>query len=298
VATSSALETGNLTQRPAQFEAPSLLRLWHLTSLDAPTVALVWTFCFAWLAHLRLPFWPPVALALAAWSVYITDRLLDARFAHHKSTASSLQERHNFHWKHRARFLPVAILTAVAAVALDLHYMPYAARVYASFLATAALVYFAAVHSIRLPSRIDSHRFVLARFFLPKELLVAVIFTLACAGPAWVRSNTSTRLASLATIFAFIALAWLNCRAIDAWESTLPPRAPIFLHAILLAAVALAAAAIALRSPRTAAMFFAASISAALLALLDRRRCRFAPTTLRAAADLALLVPAALLVLP
>lgn len=60
-------------------DAPLLLRYWHLSSLDAPTVAVVWSLGFAWAAGVRLPVWIPILLALVAWAVYIGDRLLDAR---------------------------------------------------------------------------------------------------------------------------------------------------------------------------------------------------------------------------
>jgi len=58
-----------------QWVAPVPLRLWHLASLDAPTVAVVWTLGFAWAASVRLPPWIPVLLALATWAVYVADRL-------------------------------------------------------------------------------------------------------------------------------------------------------------------------------------------------------------------------------
>jgi hypothetical protein len=48
-------------------EAPNLLRLWHLSSLDAPTVAAVWSLGFAKAAGVRLPEWGPVLLILVTW---------------------------------------------------------------------------------------------------------------------------------------------------------------------------------------------------------------------------------------
>ena len=61
------------------WDAPIPLRFWHLASLDAPTVALVWSLGFAWAAGVGLPVWAPLLLALVAWAVYVGDRLLDAR---------------------------------------------------------------------------------------------------------------------------------------------------------------------------------------------------------------------------
>jgi hypothetical protein len=273
----------------SRLDAPVYLRLWHLTSLDAPTVAVVWTLAFAWIARIHLPIWLPAVLALAAWSAYIGDRLLDAR-----SPNGSLRTRHHFHWQHRCIFVPIAAAAAIAAVLLVLHSMPTAARARDSVLAVAALAYFTSVHSPWHPP--------LPRFTLPKELLVGILFTVACATPAWTRAHTE-RFALLLPVLIFTALAWLNCHAIEAWESQLESRktkfAPVSQLAIALAAITFSAAAIAaiLHSPRPAALLGAAAMSALLLALLDQRKHSLTPIALRAAADLVLLTPLALLIL-
>jgi hypothetical protein len=263
--------------------------LWHLTSLDAPTVAVVWTLAFAWAAQVHLPLWLSPALALAAWSVYIGDRLLDARNAR-----TPLRERHYFHWRHRRIFVPIALVAAATAVAIFLHFMPVAARGRNSALAAAALLYFGSVHNpwqSALPK---------IRFHMPKELLVGILFTLACATPTWARSLTPERLELLAPIFAFIALAWLNCEAIEVWESggTSAQSSRIFPLGVSLAVACVVAAwiPVTLGYPRQAALLAAAASSAALLAWLDDRRRSMSPVGLRAAADLVLLTPLILLV--
>lgn len=65
--------------RNEPLQVPLLFRLWHLSSLDAPTVAIVWSLAFAWTANVRLPWWVLVLLPLGVWTVYVADRLLDAR---------------------------------------------------------------------------------------------------------------------------------------------------------------------------------------------------------------------------
>ena len=60
-------------------KASGPLVLWHLLSLDAPTVAALWTWFIARANHIRLPLASPVAMALAVWMLYAADRLLDAR---------------------------------------------------------------------------------------------------------------------------------------------------------------------------------------------------------------------------
>jgi hypothetical protein len=282
----------------AQIDAPAPFRLWHLTSLDAPTVAVTWCVAFAWTARVALPLWLPIVLALAGWSFYIADRLLDARRVlaanpssrFPSSSPSLLRPRHYFHWKHRRVFLPIAIAAAIAAGGLVLHSMPIAARARNSVLALAAMAYFTSVHG---PRRLGS-----SRLQFPKELLVGVLFTLACTLPVWTRAGHRELL--VAPILVYAALAWLNCLAIETWESGYRPHSYIFPGTLTLAIVAFAAAVvcIGLHQPRPALLLGAASLSANLLALLDRCRGSFEPTALRAAADLVLLTPLALLFLP
>ena len=272
---------------PRRWDAPACLRLWHLGSLDAPTVAVVWTLAFACALRVTLPPGVSVGIGLAAWSFYIGDRLLDAHTAR-----SPLRPRHFFHWKHRRVFLTLAVTSAVAAFTLVLHFMPVAARARNSALAAATVAYFLSVHS---PWRLVTRRI---RLRIPKELLVGILFTMACAASAWTRI-AGHRVSMLVPIACFIALAWLNCHAIESWESNhkRSRHAAVFPLAMALAGAALLAAAVyaALHLPRIAALLAAAALSAIFLAILDRARPRLTSIALRAAADLVLLTPLALL---
>jgi hypothetical protein len=274
----------------ARLEAPALLRLWHLTSLDAPTVAVVWTLAFAWAAHLAIPAWLVLVVGLSAWAFYISDRLMDARRAR-----TPLRLRHHFHWKHRLAFLPLAVAAGAAALVLVLCNMPPRAEARDSLLAAAALAYFTGVHS-------DCRRRL-----LPKELLVALVFTAACATPALSRASHPAEIVPMLAIYA--ALAWLNCHAIETWENetwenedakTLAPAAVgsrIASRAVGLALLGLLAALMAglFGQSRIALVLAAAALSAGLLGQMDRWRRNFSAIALRACADLALLTPLALL---
>jgi hypothetical protein len=277
-----------------KLDAPAALRLWHLASLDAPTVAVVWSLAIAWAAGVRLPAWIPVLLALAAWAVYIADRLLDARAALRMANLDSLRERHLFHHRHRRLFFPMALAAACAALWIVFTQMPSIARERNSVLAVAALAYFTGVHSSRrLPT---FHLSPLVK----KELLVGLLFTAACALPAFSRAAAQlapTRGPLVAAAVFFALLAWLNCHAIDRWETPDPTHGPqIFASACLLAFAALPLAGfLSSAQPRFAALVVAGAASALLLALLDRSRGRLTPIALRAAADLVLLAPLALL---
>jgi len=261
------------------------LRLWHLTSLDAPTVAVVWTLAFARAAAIQLPLWVPAVLAFGAWAVYIGDRLLDARAA-----TTPLRPRHWFHWQHRCIFLPLAAASLLLALtfigsAILHHQMPPATRERNSLLAAAALAYFTTVHTPWHPAT--------RRLRLPKELLVGILFTLACALPALARA--ANPMALLPAVPIYIALAWLNCHAIETWESR--PVASIQPAALTLIAAAALSTLVTLHQPGTSALLLAATLSGVLLVLLDRFRTRLHPTTLRALADLVLLTPAAFLLI-
>jgi len=265
-----------------------VLQLWHLTSLDAATVAVVWTLAFARAARVSLPLWVPVIFVFGTWTMYVGDRVLDAR-----SAKTPLRARHLFHWKHRHIFIPAAICASLAVIALIWfavvhHQMPVAAPERNSILVAAALVYLGSVHTPR--------RGFMLKLRLPKELLVGVLFTLACAAPTWERV-VGHRAELVAPVGAFILLAWLNCHAIERWESPVSPRVSVSAFSTILAVSSLFAAA-AFRSPRVALLFVAAALSAGLLAWLDRNPHRFSPTTLRALADLVLLTPLVIIFLP
>jgi hypothetical protein len=279
-------------------DAPAALRLWHLTSLDAPTVAVVWSLAFAWSLEVRLPGWIPALLALASWAVYVCDRLLDARAALRSADLRNLRERHYFHHRHRRLLAPLAVASTTGAACIVFALMPAVARERNTILAVAALAYFSRVHS--------GHRFPFLKFFnwfsqVRKELLVGLIFTAACALPTFSRAAVRSILAlwPLAADVSFFALlAWLNCHAIDSWEANEePPSIPwVFVPACLLAFAGLALCVVFLEAhARCAALIAAGGASALLLALLDRLRSRVTPLALRAAADLVLLTPLALL---
>jgi hypothetical protein len=274
----------------ATLHAPAILRFWHLASFDAPTVAVVWALSFAWAAQVQLPHWVPVLIALVTWAVYVADRLLDARAAMRSGEDKNLRERHFFHWRYRRILAPLAATAAVAAAVLVALQMPVAARERNSVLAAAALVYFSGVHGADwLPEWV--------RRIGSKELAVGVLFTAGCALPALSRVHGGASLATIGSMAPlwmlagfFAALAWLNCSAIDCWESSSARR--IELVGFALAGIGLAlAAGLCLHHSRIAALAVAGAASACVIALLHRWRGRLSPLALRSAADLALLTP-------
>lgn len=282
------------------FTAPLPLALWHLTSLDAPTVAVVWALAFAWTARISLPLWLPLLLALVAWAVYIADRLLDARSAHQTHRLHRIRLRHHFHWRHRQIFFPIAVASTCAATILVFTFMPIGALQPNTVLAAAALAYFSGVH---IPRRlIPFPRRNISATSL-KEPIVAILFTAACVLPTLSRTPHQSALELwplTIPAFFFTLLAWLNCHAIEHWESAGGPSYPtVFVHAVSLAVIGqLLSFALTAFRPRSAALIAAGAASAFFLALLDRQRTRLTPLTLRATADLVLLTPVLLALLP
>ena len=313
------------------WDAPRALALWHLASLDAPTVAVIWSLAFAWAAHVPLSGRVLLVLALATWCAYVSDRILDARVlgaqtlgpqlsdgwdfdartGAEPSIWPGLRERHYFHWRNRRLFLPLAVIAACVAGVVALTLLHSFMRERGFILAAAALAYFSGVHAAPW---LERRRLLLPRL-VSKEFLVAVLFTAGCILPAWSRLRASGAQEFLLWCFwipgiYFAALAWLNCRFIAGWEGEksnrkaggrrrrfwafrlFPARSTDFSAAVLLASAGFLLAYIAFGSySRASALLAAGASSALLLATLDSLRTRITPLALRAGADLVLVTP-------
>jgi len=264
------------------FTAPSStsspLALWHLLSLDAPTVAALWTCFLARAAHVSIPAALPAAMFLAVWLVYAADRLLDSRhlLSHRHQNLNELEARHLFHFRHRRVFLAIMPVAGVAITAL----LPELLRATLSlYLVEASLLlgWFILVHTTR--SR------------LPKELVVGLYFAAAAFTPTLVRRpRASAEMLLDAALFAVLCM--LNCLFIHAWQRGIwsPQRALAGATAIVCALSVISAVASTARAVPTAC-----ALSAAALLVVNHFRCHFSRTHLRAAADFVLLTPALLL---
>jgi hypothetical protein len=257
---------------------------WHLLSLDAPTVAALWSWFFVRAMHLHLSLIQVLLLPLGTWLLYVADRLLDGF-----RQGEMLRERHHFHARHRIAFLWAALLLAVLLSWFVLTSMRPEALRDDSWIGMFALLYLFAVH------RLATRR-------LPKELAVAVLFAAATAVPAWSRLSAGNRLEKeqLAPAIIFFALlCWINCVGIEKWEGGNPHVmtrwASLHLRSIA-TMIALFSFAAALLAPSRGlmAVYLAALLSSGLLLALDARSSRLSPLHLRIAADAALLTPLAL----
>jgi hypothetical protein len=258
---------------------------WHLLSLDAPTVAALWCWSFGRAAHVALPLLAPLLLAVGTWLVYVADRLLDGREG---ANRNHLRERHFFYLRYRTAFLLAGSLVSPIFAWVVFTRMPRAVRIEDTAVFALALLYFLFIHI--------HGRF--AERWLPKELAVGILFAAATAVPAWARTSGRLRLLPVVAIFAI--LCWLNCVAIESWESRAETIAhPLtawvakHLQALCLgtAVLSLAMAAASLQDRARCCCFLADAASALLLFTLAWRGRHMTEMRLRIAADAALLTP-------
>ena len=271
----------------------SPLALWHLLSLDAPTVAALWTWFAARCCGLHLPWTAPAAMFVAVWMLYVADRLLDARPLAGNAATTELEDRHRFHDRHRRPLLLVCSLACIV-LALLLHWTTPAALHLYTLLAALLAGWLLLIHG---RSSQASHR-------LPKELAVGLFFPAAVFIPTVSRAP-ALRLLLLGPALLFAAVCTLNCLCVYAWEhpfdtgSAHPSTRWGTRHLPALAlAVALGSAALAfsLRVHGTIALLaVAGGLSALSLLTLHLRRAAIRRVHLRALADLVLLTPLVLL---
>lgn len=263
---------------------------WHLLSLDAPTVAVLWAWSLGRVAQTRVSAIALAVLGVGTWLIYVADRLLDAR----TGAQTGLRERHFFHARHRA-VLQQGLGVGGALLLGLICIMPAAARGEDTLLFGASLIYFASVH---LPA-------LRVRRWFPREVAAGIIFALATAVPAWSAANAN-RSSLAGAVLLFAGLCMLNIVAIENWEGW--PRATrSVLLPVLGMGVALGTVAVALApGDRTRGEFgicAASLVSAVLLFALDctqrsferraaddEKRAEFL-LALRVAADAALLTP-------
>jgi len=266
-------------------DAKSTLALWHLLSLDAPTVAALWTWFIARVCHIHLPLVALFAMAIAVWMLYVADRLLDVRGSDH----GALEVRHYFHHRHRVAFL-TGIAAASVLLAILLPRLPSEAIRLYLILGGLVFGYFIVIHATKSASR------------LPKEIAVGICFAAAVFIPTISRAPTLRPLLLLPALL-FAALCSLNCLFIYVWEHPTPgvqPPHPItnfalrYLIALTMTIIVVGTTAAIFDASVPRFLYAATAISGASLLGLHLRRHQHRTLTLRTAADLALLTPALL----
>jgi hypothetical protein len=196
------------------FGSRSPLEYWHLLSLDAPTVAVLWACILCNATHVAVPLSGVLFLGLGTWLLYAADRVLDGI---RPWDSTQLRERHYFHQTHLKAF-KIAGIAVVGVLFLLLSRLPEKSLSSFSLVFIAAVGYFVLVHW-GAPA---------IRRWLPKEFAVGAVFASAVAVPAWSQLRPEFQRSHLLAVASLsAALFWLNCAAIESWEraSSLKPRA-------------------------------------------------------------------------
>jgi hypothetical protein len=281
--------------QPAQAAERHKVWLWfNLLSLDAPLVAKLWQALFAHCFEVRVTGAAFAALAIAVWFIYVSDRLLDAL----RGDGDEAVPRHRF-YQHNWSILGLSATFGLGVLGWICARLDPRVLHNGFAMLAAVLAYFAMVHTV--PDAV--------RRFWPKELVVGVLFAMGTCLAPWTRTSAPGG-EMLRPALLFAALCWLNCIAIEYWEwSRYGPAIDKTPHVLTLwigrrlqwAALAICVFAATLApGPDTGLrpLFFAALLSAAAILWLDHSRQRLSTEALRVLADVSLLSPLLVLLLP
>lgn len=244
-------------------------RIWlwpNLLSLDAPLVAVLWQILFVRCFRGQPDVVAAALLVAAVWLIYSADRMLDAW------RGSINRPRHEFCRRYWRALLPVWGAVFVLTGCLSWLFLPPALFDRGVGLLATVLLYLLVVHAA--PPRF--------RRFWPKEAMVGVLFALGASVAAWNHLESPT---DMLTVLLFSCLCWINCIAIEQWE-TGEGRWPVGL-----AAACVALGAILLLSHDRPILASAETASALGFMLLERGRPRLSLDAQRVLADAALLSP-------
>ena len=259
-----------------------------MLSLDAPLVAVLWQSLFAQVFNVSLAWHHALLLAACVWLVYSADRLFDGWLGRLSGT-----RRHLFYNEHRLETL--ALWLAVFGVSFPAAFTTlHRGEIMSGLLVLAAvLLYLVRVHFQSA-----------ARFFVPKEVQVALIFGVGVTLfliPNLISVGAVGHLVLPLGLFSVLCL--LNCSLISHWErgvdaqplerslirySSLRSRLPQI--ALILACLAVLLTLL----DREVAPLYGAVAGSALL-LFELSRTTLGPPALRVLADAALLTPAPIL---
>jgi hypothetical protein len=189
------------TEVGAQSVSDSTPLLWlTVLSLDAPAVAVLWQLLFARSFHVQLGWSVTILLALVVWLIYVADRVLDALKAPPEGAEAT---RHIFYRRHLWAFLFPLSTGFVLAAWISLTRLDLRTFGDGVVILLAVGAYLLAVHLVSP-----------GREWLPKEMLVGVLFALGTCFPVWEHmTNDATTIA--APFLLFTALCWMNCAAIE-----------------------------------------------------------------------------------
>ncbi len=271
------------------------LRLWHLCSLDAPSVATCWTAAIAHVSGVLLHWTTLAAMFSAVWIIYATDRLLDSRGD--TLCTHQLEERHRFHRRHRRPFVVAIGMCSLLLVGLVFPFEHTELQLF-SALGILLFAYCLLIHARPFPLEESA--------LVPKEFAVGAFFAAAVFIPTVARAP-QLRMALFPLALLLAAVCTLNCTLIYAWEheqSTAhahwTTRLVMRHNNVAVCLVLSLATIVCLRHPMVASAPVAAislAVSALCFLLLHASRKHIDRMDRRALIDFALLFPLGLLLL-
>jgi hypothetical protein len=179
--------------------------LWvTLLSVDAPAVAALWQRLFARCFQVQIEWNVTLLLALVVWLIYVADRFLDTLGAPARDSEAA---RHSFYRRRRWAFALPFLAALGLACWLAWTKIPEQTFRHGLIILLAVGVYFFLVHW-RKPQ---------GEAWVPKEMLVGVLFGLGTCFPVWEQMR-SRRIELLGPFVVFTVLCWLNCAVIESSE--------------------------------------------------------------------------------
>jgi hypothetical protein len=190
---------------PSQAGARVALWLWpNVLNLDAPLVAVLWQFLLAGSTMVRLNPYEPWALGLAVWLIYIADHLIDTA---RPASGEWEPPRKTFFRRHWRKGFALGVAVGLALALCGSRLLRTSTMRGGLQLSFAVVGYFILTHL--MPAR--------WRIRWPREVLVALLFTLGTFGAVWLGNGRN--FAPLAVPAAiFMLLCWMNCSLIETWE--------------------------------------------------------------------------------
>ncbi|MFL6417548.1 MAG: hypothetical protein ACJ74Y_17980 [Bryobacteraceae bacterium] len=173
-------------------------------SLAAPLVAVIWQLSLVRAFQLRASRLEPVVLALAIWTLYAADHVLDALRGMSSFWEPTRKTFYRLHWRTMAT---VASCTGLASLALAVCSLRRSTLLSGVAIGAFVFAYFLFVHM--LPLR--------WRGLWPREAVVALGFSLGTFVPL-MPSRAIPPLAGSVQAIVFFLLCWLNCCAVETWE--------------------------------------------------------------------------------
>ena len=280
----SSLNLFAMNQKHPKWLLPNLL------SLDAPIVAVVWAWMFAQSWRVQ---WVNANIYLllpgVVWIIYCLDRYLDNKVSENKRGEHSA--RHAFHQRHWWWFR-IGIYIVAGFCAATLLQLPLSIFFHAiPILILVCVYFFTAVFSEHRQGQPQLFKNAIAGFTFSYGTAMGVFF--------FRPSSYWLELVLTQQNLLFALLCTCNITAIDLWEASrataeregkkyyeLSLTIPLFILVTLSFLLAVRA------DDYSRPFYFAIMIAGGLLQVINHYRSRFSLNTLRAFADLALLVPA------